>query len=356
MAYEHPLAYILGLEGVALLRAFAGEFDREFVEARLAEIGRLLGNESLAGEGVAVRHVDTVDGYRVWSETYDEPRNALLDFEEPVVREILDRLPNGTVLDAACGTGRYAAYLAAYGHRVVGVDSSPDMLARARLRVPDAEFLLGDLHRLPLASDAADIIVCALALTHLPALGPVMAEFARVLRPGGHLVISDVHQETVFLGSVPPVRGADGQPGRLPAHRHLAGDYLRAALPLGLQVRRCEEPRLPNHDQPNRRLQPPRPGIAVGPWDDWPWCLRDLAPEAASAASGRTPVTIVWHFQLAGREHDRTDPGYRSDRLAGPAGLPPGGGGRCASGGHLSRPAGRHRRRVARHPRLRGGP
>lgn len=260
MAYEHPLAYILGLEGVALLRAFAGEFDREFVEARLAEIGRLLGDESLAGEGVAVRHVDTVDGYRVWSETYDEPRNALLDFEEPVVREILDRLPNGTVLDAACGTGRYAAYLAAYGHRVVGVDSSPDMLARARLRVPDAEFLLGDLHRLPLASDAADIIVCALALTHLPALGPVMAEFARVLRPGGHLVISDVHQETVFLGSVPPVRGADGQPGRLPAHRHLAGDYLRAALPLGLQVRRCEGTSPPEP----RSTQPPAPAAAPG--------------------------------------------------------------------------------------------
>lgn len=36
--YQHPLAYLLGLEGVALLRTFAGDFDREFGEARIAEI------------------------------------------------------------------------------------------------------------------------------------------------------------------------------------------------------------------------------------------------------------------------------------------------------------------------------
>ena len=42
MVYAHPLAYLLGVEGVALLRAFAGEYDREFTAARLAEVRRLL--------------------------------------------------------------------------------------------------------------------------------------------------------------------------------------------------------------------------------------------------------------------------------------------------------------------------
>jgi len=41
--YQHPLAYLLGLEGVALLHAFAGEYDREFTEARLAEVGGAAG-------------------------------------------------------------------------------------------------------------------------------------------------------------------------------------------------------------------------------------------------------------------------------------------------------------------------
>jgi 2-polyprenyl-3-methyl-5-hydroxy-6-metoxy-1,4-benzoquinol methylase len=184
--YQHPLAYLLGLEGVALLRAWAGDYDREFVEARLAEVRRLLDDEALVKhEGVVVGRGDLATGYRSWAATYDEPRNSLFDSDEPVMHDILDALPAGTVLDAACGTGRYAAYLVARGHRVVGVDSSPEMLDRARTRLPDATFLRGDLHRLPLTDGAVDVVVCALALVHVPSLAPVLAEFARVLRPGG---------------------------------------------------------------------------------------------------------------------------------------------------------------------------
>lgn len=57
----------------------------------------------------------------------------------------------------------------------------------ARRTVPDGEFLLADLHRLPVADDAVDLVTCSLVLTHVPDLRPVTAEFARVLRPGGHL-------------------------------------------------------------------------------------------------------------------------------------------------------------------------
>ena len=48
MIYRHPLAYLLGLEGIALLLAWAGDYDRAFVEARLAEVRRLLNDEALA--------------------------------------------------------------------------------------------------------------------------------------------------------------------------------------------------------------------------------------------------------------------------------------------------------------------
>lgn len=295
MIYQHPLAYLLGLEGMALLRAWAGDFDQEFVEERLVEVRRLLDNRSLVNHpGVLVSHGDAVTGYRQWSDTYDEPRNSLFDFDEPIMHEILAALPTGTVLDAACGTGRYAAYVVAQGHQVIGVDSSPDMLARARERVPQGEFLLGKLDRLPVAENAVDIIVCALALSHLPALGPAMAEFARVLRPGGHLVISDTHHELVLRGSVVKALGPAGQPGLVATYRHPAGDFLRAAIPVGLQVRRCEEPRPPAPDQP----PPPAPDLAVGPWEDWPWSLMDLVP-AAARATGDHPMTIIWHFQLA---------------------------------------------------------
>lgn len=292
MIYEDPRAYLLGLEGIALLRAFTGEHDRDFVEARIAEIRRVLDDEALANAAVEVDRVDAVTGYRLWSATYDRP-NSAFDLDEPVVGEIVDSLPVGVALDAACGTGRYARLLAGRGHRVIGVDGSPDMLALAREKVPQGEFLHGDLHRLPVADAEVDLIVCALALTHVPALEPVMAEFARVLRPGGSLVIADMHPERVVQGSVPSVRGADGRPGRLTAHRHLIGDYLRAALPLGLHVRRCEEPLVPAGERAE-------PGVVgeMGPWELWPWSLAAMVPEAARAAGAGAPALVIWHFQL----------------------------------------------------------
>lgn len=292
MVYQHPLGYLLGLEGVALLRAYAGDYDRDFCEARIAEVRRLLDSEPLSGEGVTAARVDTVTGYRAWSATYDQPGNGLFAVEEPIVHEILGSLPPGIAVDAACGTGRYSEYLAGRGHRVIGVDSSPDMLAHARTRIPQADFRQGDLHRLPVPDDQADIVVCALALTHLPDLKPPIVEFARVLRPGGHLVITDVHHERVSLGSVPRMRSASGEPGLLPAYRHRASDYLGAALPLGLQPRRCEEPRMAGADSGDMPAD-----VTTGPWDLWPWSLLEITPAAAQAAWQGSPSQIIWHFQ-----------------------------------------------------------
>jgi SAM-dependent methyltransferase len=287
--YENPLAYLLGLEGIGLLRSFTGEFDHDFVAARIAEIRRLVDDESLANAAVEVDRVDTVAGYRVWSTTYDEPRNTAFDIDEPVVNEIVDALPVGAALDAACGTGRYAEFLAARGHQVIGVDSSPDMLARARTRVPDGDFRPGDLRQLPVADEAVDLVVCALALTHVSSLDPVVGEFARVLRPGGHVVIADMHPETVARSYVPRLRDLDGRPVRLASYRHLVGDYLRAALAAGLLLRHCAEPRVPS--------EPRMSSSELGPWEVWPWSLGDLVPEATHAANNGVPSMVIWDFQ-----------------------------------------------------------
>jgi ubiquinone/menaquinone biosynthesis C-methylase UbiE len=111
--------------------------------------------------------------------------------EQPIVREILDGLPRGIALDAACGTGRHSAYLASLGYTVIGVDSSAAMLERAREKVSDGTFHESDLYDLPLSDDHVDVVVCALALMHVPEIEPALAELVRVLRPGGSLVISD---------------------------------------------------------------------------------------------------------------------------------------------------------------------
>jgi SAM-dependent methyltransferase len=192
------------------------------------------------------------------------------------------------VVDAACGTGRHAGYLTSRGHRVTGVDSSPAMLARARVRVPEADFREGGLDALPVPDGQADLVICALALAHRPDLRPAFAEFARVLKPGGHLIVTDVHHERVLLGSVPHIRTRDDDPRLIPSYRHRAADYLAAALPVDLTVRACAEPCA---DGPVGERFPMRE------WDTWPWSLIGQVPEAWHAASAPSPVAVLWHFQ-----------------------------------------------------------
>ncbi len=96
MVFQHPLAYLLGLQGVALLRSFAGDYDREFVAARLAEIRVLLDEFDGAEHGAVIQRVSAADGYDSWAPSYDEPGNAMIDTEEPLVRDILDGLPPGS--------------------------------------------------------------------------------------------------------------------------------------------------------------------------------------------------------------------------------------------------------------------
>lgn len=75
-------------------------------------------------------------------------------------------------------------------------------------------------------------------------------------------------------------------------YRHRLGDYLRAALSLGLQVRQCAEPETARPAGPR-----PEPSTEIGDWADWPWSLMDYLPSAARAADGH-PALVIWHFQL----------------------------------------------------------
>jgi ubiquinone/menaquinone biosynthesis C-methylase UbiE len=301
--YQHPLSYLLGLQGIALLRAFSGDYDRDFTLARLREIQTLLDAAGELGDGIEAHPITAREGYAQWAESYDEPGNALIDMEQPVVREILDGLPRGVALDAACGTGRHSEYLASLGHEVMGVDESPEMLAVARNKVPGAEFHEANLRELPLPDDSVDLVVCALALMHVPDLARALAELVRVLRPNGHLVLSDSRG---FIGDIglPLVRvGADGSFGYMPVWSRLASDYLAAALPLGLQVRRCDElrqegPIVGDDGTDTDDGTPPQEHVPGDPPDIW--ALNPICPAATNAAWLGKPRAIILHFQLSG--------------------------------------------------------
>lgn len=96
--------YLLGIEGLALLRAGARR-SFEDVETRTEEIREILArlDEPPYAERRDLPEVDVDAGYAEWAEGYDEPGNDTIAAEEPVVRALLNQLPAGPVLDAACG-------------------------------------------------------------------------------------------------------------------------------------------------------------------------------------------------------------------------------------------------------------
>lgn len=226
----------IGLHGLALLRAQ----DPAAVAEHRDAIAALLAVTDPASR--ALPTLDPAAGYAAWAATYDGPGNRTVAAEEPAVDVLLAELPTGAAVDAGCGTGRHSARLAALGHRVVGVDASPEMLERARARVPDGDFRPGDLRALPVGDDSADVVVCALALSHLPDLDAV-GELARVLKPGGTLVLSNPHPfATAVLGARAWCRTQDGQRVEIPEVAHPVGAYLEAFAAAGLAARRCLEP------------------------------------------------------------------------------------------------------------------
>jgi ubiquinone/menaquinone biosynthesis C-methylase UbiE len=114
--------------------------------------------------------------------------------------------------------------------------------------VPNVEFLEVDLRSLPVADASIDLVVCSLALTHLPELDGVFAEFARVLHSGGTAIISNIHYLAMLLNGVPKVRTPSGATIHAPASPFLVSDYTNAAIRSGFEIRSCAEPTWPDLD------------------------------------------------------------------------------------------------------------
>jgi SAM-dependent methyltransferase len=109
------------------------------------------------------------------------------------------------ILDAACGNGRYSRFLLRHADpdaKLTTFDLSPKMLERARTRLKSdrVTHAVADLTRLPYEDGAFDAIVCGWVLEHLPDPRPGLRELARVLAPGGQLLL--LCTEDTFTGAL----------------------------------------------------------------------------------------------------------------------------------------------------------
>ncbi|MFI6787290.1 class I SAM-dependent methyltransferase [Nonomuraea sp. NPDC050383] len=139
--------------------------------------------------------------------------------------------PGERVLDVGCGTGyltRVLSPLAGPEGRVTGLDPAPAMIDHARRRAPaNCVYQTGEGQALPFSDGSFDLVVCSLAVHHMPvaARADAMREMFRVVRPGGRLLVAEFRPPANPLGA----RVADVLAG--PAMRQPMPELLAALIP-----------------------------------------------------------------------------------------------------------------------------
>lgn len=196
----------------------------------------------LADEYVPERHVTTREGYALWAASYARERNPLIGMEEHYLPELEAGLDPRSVLDVGTGTGRQALRWARRGAQVTAIDQSPEMLAVAREAAHGEglaiTFQIQAVEEgLSVPTAAFDLVVCSLMLTHVTDLRGAIGEYARALRPGGHMLITDLHPACTALGwtagvLLPGIRYV------MPGERHSRAAYLAAIEASGCTVLR----------------------------------------------------------------------------------------------------------------------
>jgi demethylmenaquinone methyltransferase/2-methoxy-6-polyprenyl-1,4-benzoquinol methylase len=143
--------------------------------------------------------------------------------------------PGDLVVDLGCGTGDMCELARAAGARAVGVDVSAGMLAGARARDAADALLRGDACCLPLRDGCAAVVTSAFALRNVPSVPALLAEAARILRPGGRLALIEVDEprhplarwgHAVYFRRVVPLVGALVSDGAAYAYLPASTAYL----------------------------------------------------------------------------------------------------------------------------------
>ncbi len=186
------------------------------------------------------------EGYNRWAASYGENMNPVQVLEAEALDRLLPDLSGQKVLDLGCGKGRVSRLALDRGAAATtGVDVSEAMLKAAAAAVPSASarWLKAGARRLPFRDASFGVVVCALMMGHVKDLDVALSEVARVLRPGGVLMLSDFHPYAALRGWQRAFTdAASGRAFAIENHPHLFEDYIRCFNALDIVLEALEEP------------------------------------------------------------------------------------------------------------------
>lgn len=170
--------------------------------AKQSHSGFVTGNQHEPPAVPDSRRVSATDGYQRWASIYDEFPNPLLAREERHLLPLMTDLHEKSVLDLACGTGRWLERLTGQGCASgIGIDFSTEMLrVAARKKAIKGQLVRANCENLPLPSAAFNLVICSFALGHVQSMGSMVRELGRVTRTGADIFVSDLHPAAYARG------------------------------------------------------------------------------------------------------------------------------------------------------------
>jgi ubiquinone/menaquinone biosynthesis C-methylase UbiE len=143
------------------------------------------------------------EGYAAWSDRYDDDGNPLTALEGPAVWRWFGSLVGKQAVDVGSGTGRHTRALCDAGARVTALDLTPEMMHRAREKLPGRpiDWVRHSLpDPLPFPDSTFDLAVLGLVLEHVDDIDRALTEVARVVKPGGRCIASGLHSDRTAEG------------------------------------------------------------------------------------------------------------------------------------------------------------
>lgn len=144
--------------------------------------------------------------YDIWAKNYDsQPDNLMLALDEEVFSTLLNDVGvNNTIIaDIGCGTGRHwEKIFEKEPKKLIGFDVSEGMLKMLQQKFPVAQtYLLINDELSQLQNESCDIVISTLTIAHIKNADAAIAEWNRVLKPGGYMIISDYHPSALQNGA-----------------------------------------------------------------------------------------------------------------------------------------------------------
>lgn len=131
-----------------------------------------------------------------WIRDMDAGSAARVHLLDPVMLELCAARPGLRALDVGCGEGRFSRMLRERGVETIGLDPTEKLILAARQCDPQGDYRLGRAESLPFADASFDLVVSYLVLIDVPDFRAAIREMARVLRPGGKLVVANLTSMT----------------------------------------------------------------------------------------------------------------------------------------------------------------